>query len=286
VPRFQKVISTHRRAWLDCHRIPEPDRSELAGINDKLIAKQLAKRHGLSVPAVYAESSTLSEAIDIAATSTGLTRFVIKPRRANGGACVRLLHKEWDGFTDVLHGTQYDPAALRRELHREMKRRRLQDQWIVEELLLPTDGSLRPVDDFKFYAFFGRIELILHKRNFSQNGKRRPQYAWYDGCWNPVETGKYQDKLGAAISPPEECGLLIQTARDCSAKLLFPFMRIDLYSTSKGVIFGEFTPQPGTPGDFNSETDKRLAAAWSDAEARLEAVFPPTPNLGRPLGPA
>src|SRR5690606_313352 len=91
---------------------------------------------------------------------------------------------------------------------------------------------------------------------------------WYGPDFREIRTGKYDDKWAADLQPPHDAERLVAAARSASSRLLFPFMRIDLYSTSRGVVFGEFTPQPGTPEAFNAETSHRLAAAWLDAERR------------------
>ena len=49
-------------------------------------------------------------------------------------------------------------------------------------------------------------------------------------------------------------------------KKLGCFMRIDMYATDKGPVFGEFTPTPEGGHGFTEWADRYLATYWKGAE--------------------
>ena len=63
---------------------------------------------------------------------------------------------------------------------------------------------------------------------------------------------------------------LLATAEAAASALCYPFIRIDLYDTSRGVVLGEFTPGPGRRYAFLPDWDVRLSRRWREAAAALE----------------
>ena len=49
-------------------------------------------------------------------------------------------------------------------------------------------------------------------------------------------------------------------------KMLGCFMRIDMYATSRGAVFGEFTPTPHGGSGYTEWADKYLATYWKGLE--------------------
>ena len=116
---------------------------------------------------------------------------------------------------------------------------------IIEELLVQESGDL--VSDLKFWVFHGKCEIILeHKRN--QNTKT---ICFYSPLWQPldiryVEHGKEIDSHLPSVKPHNLDEML-----DVACKLArnFDFVRVDLYNTKQGIVFGELTFFP-TLGRF------------------------------------
>src|SRR5690606_19877503 len=49
----------------------------------------------------------------------------------------------------------------------------------------------------------------------------------------------------------------------------FPFLRVDLYDTPRGVVIGELTMAPGGPQRYSARHDRHLGDLFERAEARL-----------------
>ena len=100
------------------------------------------------------------------------------------------------------------------------------------------DGPDAP-SDYKFFVFAGRVEMIqLDVNRFSGHEVRL-----YNRDWHPLGASKGLWKDAAVIPAPENLHEMIQIAESLGSP--FDFMRIDLFSTSRGVYFGETTPYPG-----------------------------------------
>ncbi len=76
---------------------------------------------------------------------------------------------------------------------------------------------------------------------------------------------------------------MLAIAERISAKLCYPFIRVDLYDTSRGPVVGELTPGPGRRYAFSPQWDARLSQRWLEVARVLETGI----RSGRiqPLGP-
>ncbi len=210
-----------------------------------------------------------------------LEGFVIKPNSSRSSIGCRSLVREGRRFRDVRFDRTVDLKRLKRELVRSVARMNRSDAWVLEELLLPANGALAPLDDFKFYCFGGRTEFIAHIWKLA----RKPWKRWncYSRDWDPVEV--FQDKSNhAAASAPIVGPRMLAIAEEVSARLCYPFIRVDLYDTSRGVVVGELTPGPGRRYKFSAAWDDRLSRRWHEVaqdlqdgvrSGRIRPLFPP-----------
>jgi hypothetical protein len=130
---------------------------------------------------------------------------------------------------------------------------------MVEELLLSPSGSL-PCD-YKLYCFHGEpqyIQVIDRPRNYQ---------SWYDTSWAML---KDQMQLAYKQGPPEprpdELEELIYWGRRLSRAYDHPFVRVDLYVTSRGVVFGEFTHTPFAGPSrllYTPFANRRMGELWT-----------------------
>ena len=56
------------------------------------------------------------------------------------------------------------------------------------------------------------------------------------------------------------------------------FMRIDMFATDKGPVFGEFTPTPEGGKGYTEWADKYLATFWKGLEGDDEGSIPKPPE--------
>lgn len=264
-PTFGDYID-RRHEWLFAN-LPEPSATYLHDLHAKDKQKALARRLGLPVAEEYVSHVPLVDALEVIA-STPVENVVLKPVAAKSGNGVFCIVKENGRYRDLRSGKRFRLEGLRQEAQLSYAKLRRSDEWLVEELLLPADGSMRIIDEVKAHCFAGHAELIMQKGEVG-GGKRGLRF--YDRDWRPVETGRRPESTIDELTPPANGVALVEAAERAAAQIPVPFMRVDLYDTHRGVVLGEFTPGPGGRHAFNAEWTERLTLSWREAAARLEA---------------
>ena len=260
---FEALID-HRKEWLFEH-LSEPSATYHYDIFTKESQKRLARRLGLSVARDYLMRVPLAEAIAFLG-DTGLERFAIKPNSSSSSHGFHRIARVVDTFYDLKTGRGRSLRGLERFLRHDAIRYELTDEWVLEELLTPADESWLAIEDYKFYCFGGDVELILHK--WPAPNPKGSQRNWYARDWSPVEVSVRGGNEGSTRAPVNG-HRLVAAAEDVARRLCYPFIRIDLYTTTRGIVFGEFTPGPGRVRAFTERSSERYLQRWHEAESRL-----------------
>lgn len=118
----------------------------------------------------------------------------------------------------------------------------------------------KDINDYKFFCFNGRVELL--KVDFDRSVNHRANY--YDRDFNLLDFGEeaYLPDLEKKISRPGRLETMITLAEKiaCDKK----FVRVDLYEVDGKVFFGENTFYPASasgrfvPGSADHELGKLL----------------------------
>jgi len=264
-PTFGDYID-RRHEWLFAH-LPEASAAYLHDLHAKDKQKALARRLGLSVAEEYVSHVPLADALEFIA-STPVDHMVLKPVAAKSGNGVFCIVKENGRYHDLRTGKRFRLDGLRQEANLSYAKLRRADEWMVEELLLPADGTVRLIDDLKFSCFGGTAELILQKGEV-HGGKKGIRF--YDREWTPVDTGLRPHDILDALTPPANGPALLEVAERTATQIPMPYIRVDLYDTHRGAVLGEFTPGPGARHAHNDEWRQRLTRRWREAASRLEA---------------
>jgi hypothetical protein len=135
---------------------------------------------------------------------------------------------------------------------KEMQYKNIKPRIICEEYLEDESGELR---DYKFDCANGEVFLIeVHCGRFTDHKKEN----YYDLNWNDYGVITKQGK-GPFIEKPSNLKEMINIAQKLSK--VFNYVRVDLYSLKKRIIFGEltFTPANGTDPFYPLEKDLELA---------------------------
>lgn len=267
-PVFGDLLD-RRHEWLFAH-LPRASAEYLHGMHGKDEQKKLARRLGLSVAEEYVSHVPLKEAL-AHIEAHGLERFVLKPLSAKSGAGVVCAVKQGDGYFDLKRGTRTSLKKIGREAYLGYAKLGRADRWLVEELLLPPDGALRIVQDFKFHCFAGKVEFILQKGVVEEDGEAKLAIRFYDRDWSPVDTGMRPDLQSDVLTPPPTGTVMVEVAERAASQVPMPFLRVDLYDSHRGIVLGEFTPGPGGRRLYNREWTERLTRRWHEAAAELEA---------------
>lgn len=201
--------------------------------------------------------------------------FVLKPTFMSSSFGVMVLSRTYEGFRDHLRNRDLTIDEIREEQQKHADSvERATKEWIVEEKAVDAGGAEVP-DDWKFFTFQGRIGLI-HR---TVRGPRNT-HSFFDGDFLPIplESGMLEtnEKIidRAVTSPPDSWQTMLNYARRISVAVPSPFVRIDMYNTVSGPLFGEFTLVPGT--FFYEDREKmlpplssRMGRMWEEAELDL-----------------
>ena len=166
-------------------------------------------------------------------------KFVIKTTYGSG---MNLFCSDKNNFNfdvarkKIEHWLSIDMYLLGREWCYKGINRKL----IIENFLEDTDNDFIGLNDYKILCFNGRAKYIWvdvdrqtsHKRNF------------YDLDWNYIDVESDHPNFGDCLKKPKNLHEMIKIANVIATD--FPFVRVDLYSIGKKIIFGELTFYPCT----------------------------------------
>ncbi len=108
-----------------------------------------------------------------------------------------------------------------------------------EEILLDDEGKIP--NDYKFYVFNGKVELISVISD--RFGKRKHTY--FDVDWNILNVKHKNYPIDPSIAPPMCLNTMINVSETLATGFKLPFARIDLFEVRGKVYFGEITLYPG-----------------------------------------
>lgn len=134
----------------------------------------------------------------------------------------------------------------------ELQYRNVEKKLLIEEYI-GLDGGQLP-EDYKFYCFNGRPYCVMLCLGRSEGW---PRFYFFDRDFKLLRINRDSQNAPEDFSP--EKPPLLDEAFSLAEKLSagFPFVRVDLYLTDKGVRFGEltFTPAAALDNKRLPETD-------------------------------
>ena len=226
-------------------------------ICDKGSGRKFASMLGLRVPELF-QSSVSHQEIRVFKPS------VVKPLNEDGGRAIHGMIPENGILRDAFNNQEYSDLEFKIKLKSYLDREYVRkDEWIVEELI-QGPASREGACDVKFYAFYGEIGYILQVERWGLEGKK---YNFFTPDGEIAETGKYQKK--GEPPPPLFTSGDLEMAKKISREVPWPAIRIDFFASDQGLVFGEFTLNPGAAGSFNQKSDKYLGQHLAAAQARL-----------------
>lgn len=272
------VIIHVRRTQLDyLTRIRARGRGEEQGVpgrlHDKIFGQQFVAMIGAPTSEFLRVFNSPAE-IDL----FGLPdTFVLKPTFSSSSFGVMVLERRGEDFFDYLrdrHLTLQQIWDEQRNLYE--KSQATSKAWVVEPKVQDMEGHLVP-DDYKFYCFQGEIGLV-HR---TIRHKPYNQHVYFDGNFQTM-TGPDKNLIWTHPrivervhrEPPANANQMLRIARRISVAVPSPFVRVDMYNTKSGPVFGEFTLVPGTfyyedRERMGSELSERLGKLWGEAERKL-----------------
>lgn len=216
---------------------------------------------GYSVPQVYATYDHISK---LPSLSSLPPNFVLKPVYGHSSNHVFIMK---NGI-NLFDGKKYSDNEIISDVAG-----RENGPFFLEELLENYDGTPGIPLDYKFYCF-GTEMVFLHviQRNSASN--RSLNKHWFlTEDWSPLHM-RIKKLESAEPKMPEKPPFfteMLQMAQSLGGGLN-AFMRVDLYATTRGPVFGEFTPFPNKGRGYTPEADAWLGSLWRGVEGAGEAV--------------
>ncbi|MGZ5367422.1 ATP-grasp fold amidoligase family protein [Aeromicrobium sp.] len=262
VPSFRRYVFAERRIHSHMKHRNYPDRGNL--VTRKLKSYSFAQSHGVTIPELFGiwdrpEDIGWDELPD---------EVVIKSHTGTYGRGVFPLRRVGGNWSMVTTKGVIKPAEIVERLRGFEARRLVGGPYFAEELLGGGVGDVIP-PDVKFLAFHGEIGLgyLRALETFDDSSSWRYRPFLEDGSNpGPIYRGHTYDPT---VPIPDNLDELVAAAKRLSLGIPRAFTRIDMYSVSGRVVFGELTPRPGGPVDFGAEHDERLGHLWERAHARV-----------------
>ena len=261
-PIFEARIAERHRRW---HSEAEAHFArELSG---KVEGETYMKSLGHPVPEIYGRFPTLHHLPDLRDLPTNV---VLKPELGHSSYGVFLMK---DGVN------QFDGRRLSRSDIIAAAGSHADTPYMAEELLQDFDGRPGTPRDFKFFCFGPEIVAVhVFERNSVVEGWRNRH--WYRTAdWKPLKIRLRWDfwPERSHIEKPPFWDDMVRIVADVGGRLNL-FMRIDMYATTRGPVFGEFTPFPCMGRNFTPRANAWLGKRWiGDEGCAPQAAEPATP---------
>jgi hypothetical protein len=190
-------------------------------------------------------------------------KFVVKP--THGAGWVRLIkHKDSLDQGELINTCRGWLAQSFYQETRERVYRKIPPRILIEELICPGDNYAP--DDYKFYVFGGRVEMIELLVGRFQGLRSK----LFDRSWNELDVAfSTIDILQIEnVARPKHLEEMISVAEALGQEI--EFVRVDLYNTEEKIYFGEMTVSPGAGLDrFEPVSfDTYLGSLWRSRFAR------------------
>jgi len=222
-------------------------------LSNKWNGREFARRHGVAVPELYWFGAD-PEAVPFGDLPD---RFVLRATSGHSSKNVLVI----DRGRNVFDGAETGPAEIVARLE-EMRRRGPSTLcFLVEEKLRPEEGERDLLIDYKCHVVKEHVVAVqVTTRESYDIGAN--QLAFYTPAWErmeePLQVGA---KPGPDADAPRCLDRLLRAASTLG-RAYGTYVRVDLYATPRGPVFGEFTPAP-TAGDwFTPSGDALLEGLW------------------------
>lgn len=245
-------------------------RSPALALNGKDEGYRFARSHGVQTPALITRYDDPRK-IDWASLPD---KFVVKAIKGTNGVGVFALVRDGDKYIDVLRrqALSRSPQALVDLMSGRIERRQMSPELVIEELIPSAYGDGRPVAlDCKVYCFYGVVGMIMMRDATSMRGATGVHARYLDQDGSSLGDVMSHVTIDESLPGPLHLDELVSAASRMSAAVPVPFVRLDFYERTDGIVFGEVTPAPGGSQYPRADVDHKLGVLWEDAEARLRA---------------
>lgn len=231
----KSILKDRLHQWLV---IKNPKFSNIVELLNKDKAKHYIQKKGFLSPKTLLITSDVKDL----RLSHFPNRIVIKPEDGHGAQGVLVIDNGIDLFNLIKIPHQLGKFLNDKVLkYSHLGSERVIFEELIEDVDYENNPYLKIPRDFKVFAADGKVFWIgVYNRN-AREGLR--SLVEYDLAWNRLPTMSTALIQGATENKPKFFDDLIRQAEEISRD--FPYvMRLDFYISNKGVVFGEFTPNP------------------------------------------
>lgn len=243
-------------------------------VNDKFKLHKWAAENQLPMPELLRFWKTPSEM----KLNDLPERFVLKPSVMFSAWGVMLLEELPNGnYWDSLRGRELNLEQIFKEQQQAYEQCKYKGSYrlLVEERIESPLESQQIPFDYKIHSFYGETGLV---QQINRN-KTPVRYAFFDGHFEPLELEKniisdWVNRPKDEHVRPEPWKEMLEIGGRVSELLQTPFMRVDMFLSSKGPVIGELTPSPGDAFyknnyTYTDEFDEELGRLWTVAEDKI-----------------
>lgn len=205
-------------------------------LSNKWNAREFARRHGCRVPELFWHGR-LASRIPFGSLPE---HYVLRPVMGHSRDGVFVVA----GDLDLLRNQRVTPEKIRAGLRRHQARFGFVPI-LAEQFLRTEAGEDRLPLEYGFYCFAGAIGAILVRNRLDAHANIQ---RYYTPGWRPFADRFCTFYELDAVRPPPRClEEMAAIARRLSAAS-GTFIRVDLYATDRGAVFGEFASSPSCRG--------------------------------------
>ncbi len=257
MPLFSEMIKKRNHDWWKGKKSVWQKK-----LSPKLAGREYVEGLGIKVPDLYWQGDRIA---DIPEFDKLPPNFVLKPEKgwsSNNVYCMR-------NGVDILTHKPHTRTSVVDQLMDDEFVANNRPKLMIEELLEPEekqaeDGLPR---DFKFYCFGGRIAMIHVALRKSEVKKDKNKHQYYTPNFKVINQRimKNRPQETIPVDKPDCWDEMVQSVQKIGESLGI-YMRIDMFPTKKGAVFGEFTPTPHGGNGYSEFADQYLGSFWRGEE--------------------
>ncbi|RVU02451.1 hypothetical protein EOD41_00490 [Mucilaginibacter limnophilus] len=218
-------------------------------LSNKYNSREFAKMYGCKVPDLYWKGR---DVVNINFYKLP-QQYVIRPTIGHSCSAVFLMDGDYNLFDKTYYTHTEIINCLNSYLQENPKL-----EFLVEEFLTNEQGEHKILDDYKIFAFNGKIAAILV---INRTSPKTGYQTAYTEDWIQTESLVNSYPEGIHQQPPACLDEMIADVKKLS-KAYEIFVRVDYYATSKGAVFGEFSPTPSRGNSSTSYASKLFTSYW------------------------
>jgi hypothetical protein len=164
--------------------------------------------------------------------------------------------------TDLMRGSPLTSGELRKQL-RQVTGGVLGVPILIEEFVTTESGEYKLPTEYKCHVFEEKIGAIqvIHRSANARDTRQRIYTAGWKIFEDPMDTAF---PPGDAIDPPQCLEEMLTYARKLG-KAYGTYVRVDLYASRGGCVFGEFSSTPGRGTGLTRHAEEYFGALWQEA---------------------